>query len=165
MADLTRSYGHENLSRDLKRADRLARLLDSAIEVPVIGVRLGIDSLLGLVPGVGDATSALLGAYPVVLALRHRLPGFVVARLLGNIALDAVFGSIPLIGDVFDIGFKSNLRNQRLIERYAHQPARTERSSKALMVGAFAGIALIVGALLGFTILMVGQGLAVITGR
>jgi len=148
------------LNRDLQRANRLARLLDSAVEIPVIGVRLGADALFGLLPGVGDATSALLGAYPVLLALRHRLPPFVVARLLGNIALDATLGSVPIIGDIFDIGFKSNLRNQRLIERYAREPARTTQSSKGLMVAAIGGLVLIAGAVAALAVWIVGQGTA-----
>lgn len=151
------------LERDLERARNLARLLDSAIGVPVIGVRLGLDSLLGLLPGVGDAMGAVLGGYPVLLAIKHRLPAFVVARLLANIALDALLGAVPIIGDAFDVGFKSNLRNQRIIERYAMEPARTTRTSKRLMLLAIAALVLIVVALLALTIWIVGKGLGRIT--
>jgi uncharacterized protein DUF4112 len=163
MSDVSPNLVQEELSRDLQRADRLARLLDSAIRIPVIGVRLGADALLGLVPGGGDAVAALLGAYPIVLAVRHRLPHVLVLRLLGNIAVDAIFGSIPIIGDLFDIGFKSNLRNQRLIERYATEPARTTRSSQGIVWIAVGGIALIVAGLLALTIWLVSQGLSRIT--
>src|SRR5262245_38024698 len=121
------------LSRDLERANALARLLDSAVRIPIIGVRVGLDALLGLVPGGGDAVAALLGAYPILLAVKHRLPRFVVVRLLGNIALDAIVGSVPVLGDIFDVGFKSNLRNQRLIERYAQEPSRTTSASKGII--------------------------------
>jgi hypothetical protein len=160
MSEIPRNQGH--LSRDLERARGLAQLLDSAIRIPVIGVRIGMDALLGLVPGGGDAVGALLGAYPIVLAVRHRLPHAVVVRLLGNIAVDAIFGSVPIIGDLFDIGFKSNLRNQRLIERYAAEPTRTTRSSQGIWI-AVGGIALIVAALLALTIWLVSQGLSRIT--
>ncbi|HEV8363359.1 MAG TPA: DUF4112 domain-containing protein [Gemmatimonadaceae bacterium] len=161
MSEIPRNQGH--LSRDLERARGLAQLLDSAIRIPVIGVRIGMDALLGLVPGGGDAVGALLGAYPIVLAVRHRLPHAVVVRLLGNIAVDAIFGSVPIIGDLFDIGFKSNLRNQRLIERYAAEPTRTTRSSQGIIWIAVGGIALIVAALLALTIWLVSQGLSRIT--
>jgi len=163
MSDVSRGLVQEELSRDLKRADRLARLLDSAIRIPVIGVRLGADALLGLVPGGGDAVAALLGAYPILLAVRHRLPHTLVLRLLGNMALDATVGAIPIIGDLFDIGFKSNLRNQRLIERYAAEPARTGRSSKVIVWIAIAGVLLILGALLAMTFWLVRQGLTRVT--
>lgn len=161
MSDDSRSHGQ--LGRDLERARGLARLLDSAIRIPVIGVRLGADALLGLVPGGGDAVAALLGAYPILLAVRHRLPHTLVLRLLGNMALDATVGAIPVIGDLFDIGFKSNLRNQQLIERYAAEPARTGRSSKVIVWIAIAGVLLILGALLAMTFWLVRQGLTRIT--
>ena len=161
MSNISRSQ--EELSRDLQRANRLARLLDSAVRIPVIGVRLGADALLGLVPGGGDAVAALLGAYPILLAVKHRLPHTVVLRLLGNMAVDATVGAIPVIGDLFDIGFRSNLRNQQLIERYAAEPARTGRSSKAIAWIAIAGVLLILGALLAMTFWLVRQGLTRVT--
>lgn len=151
------------LSRDVERARRWARALDAAIRIPVIDVRLGFDAVFGLVPGVGDALSAFLGAYPVLIAVRHRLPRFLVLRLLGNIALDALVGAIPLLGDLFDIGFKSNLRNHELLERYALQPERTERQSGVVVWLAIAGVTLIVGALLALTLWVVSKGLARIT--
>ncbi|HEY7568699.1 MAG TPA: DUF4112 domain-containing protein [Gemmatimonadaceae bacterium] len=163
MPDDSRSQAHRELSRDLERANRLARLLDSAIRIPVIGVRLGADALLGLVPGGGDAVAALLGAYPILLAVRHRLPHTLVLRLLGNMALDATVGAVPVIGDLFDIGFKSNLRNQQLIERYAAEPARTGRSSKVIVWIAVGGVLLILGALLAMTFWLVRQGLTRVT--
>lgn len=153
----------KELSRDLERARDLARILDSAIRVPIIGVRLGGDALLGLVPGGGDAVAALLGAYPILLAVRHRLPHTLVLRLLGNIAIDSIIGAVPVIGDLFDIGFKSNLRNQRLIEQYAAEPARAGRSSKVIAWVAIGGVLLILGALLAMTFWLVSQGLTRIT--
>lgn len=161
MSNISRS--EDELSRDLERARGLARLLDSAIRIPVIGVRLGADALLGLVPGGGDAVAALLGAYPILLAVRHRLPHTLVLRLLGNMALDATVGAIPVIGDLFDIGFKSNLRNQQLIERYAAEPARTGRASKVIVWIAIVGVLLILAALLGMTFWLVRQGLTRVT--
>jgi uncharacterized protein DUF4112 len=163
MSDVSGGLVQNDLSRDLERARGLARLLDSAIRIPVIDVRLGADALLGLVPGGGDAVAALLGAYPILLAVRHRLPHTLVLRLLGNIAIDAIFGAIPVIGDLFDVGFKSNLRNQRLIERYAAEPARTRRSSKVIAWVAIGGVLLILGALLAMTFWLVSQGLTRIT--
>ncbi len=137
-----------DLSRDLQRVRRLARLLDTAVRIPIIGVRFGLDALLGLVPGAGDAVSAVIAGYPVLIAARHRLPATLIVRMLGNIALDAVAGVVPVLGDLFDIGFKANVRNQRLIERYAERPAGTERASRALIWLACGGVILIVVALI-----------------
>jgi hypothetical protein len=152
------------LSRDLQRVRRLTRVLDTAVRIPIVGVRFGLDALLGLVPGAGDAVSAVLSGYPVLIAARHRLPAAVIVRMLGNIALDAIAGSLPVLGDLFDIGFKANVRNQRLIERYAERPARTARSSATLVWLAMSGVILIVVALIAFGLWIVSTGLALITG-
>jgi len=152
------------LSRDLQRVRRLTRVLDTAVRIPIVGVRFGLDALLGLVPGAGDAVSAVLSGYPVLIAARHRLPATVIVRMLGNIALDAIAGSLPVLGDLFDIGFKANVRNQRLIERYAERPARTARSSATLVWLAMSGVILIVVALIAFGLWIVSTGLALITG-
>jgi hypothetical protein len=147
--------GGNQLARDLRRVGQLARIMDTAIEIPIIRVRLGLDALLGLVPGAGDAVSAGLAAYPVVVALRHRLPGSVIARLMANIAFDALAGTVPLLGDLFDVGFKANVRNQRLIERYADEPARTGRASRLFGWLVVAAGTLIVIALLTLSVWIV----------
>ena len=84
--------------------------------------------------------------------------------MLGNIALDAIAGSLPLLGDLFDIGFKSNVRNQRLIERYADRPERTARNSGALLGLAIGGVILIAVALIAFAFWVLKTGLTFITG-
>lgn len=151
------------ISRDVERVRRLAQLLDSAIRIPGTRVRLGLDSLLGLIPGLGDAVGAGLSAYPVLIALRHRLPMPVLLRLLGNIGIDALIGVVPILGDVFDIGFKANIRNQRLIERYAGAPARTERRSRVAIWVAGAGLVVIVIAVVALAVWLVSTGLRAIT--
>ncbi len=152
------------LNRDVQRVRQLARVLDTAIEIPFIRVRLGADALLGLFPGAGDAVSAGLAAYPVIVAVRHRLPRTLVVRLLGNIALDAIVGTVPVIGDVFDIGFKANARNHRLLERFAEQPARAGRESRVLLWLVIGAMILLITALAALSVWIVSKGLAVITG-
>lgn len=148
----------------MQRVRRLARVLDTAIEIPLIRVRLGADALLGLFPGAGDALGAGLAAYPVIVAVRHRLSRTLVVRLLGNIALDAIVGAVPLIGDLFDIGFKANARNHRLLVRYAEQPVRAGRESRVLLWLAFGAMILLITALAALSVWIVSKGLAVITG-
>ena len=106
-----------NLRRDLAIADRLAESLDSKFSVA--GIRFGWDSIVGLVPGVGDLATTLLGLYPVYLAGRHDLGGWTILRMLGNIGLDFLVGLVPLLGDVFDVAFKSNRRNLELFKAAA----------------------------------------------
>lgn len=151
------------LTRDVERVRRLATVLDSAIRVPGTRVRFGADALLGLVPGAGDAVGVALSAYPILIALRHGLPRTVVMRMLGNIGLDALVGTVPILGDLFDVGFKANVRNQLLIERFATVPVTTARRSRLAVWAAGAGIVVAVAALVALIIWLVSRGLSAIT--
>lgn len=103
------------LAARLARLRRLAILLDAAIVLPG-GIRIGADGIIGLVPVVGDAAMTLVGAIIVVEAARLGLPRHKIWRMIVNLGVDGVFGSVPLVGDLFDIAFKVNLRNLRIIE-------------------------------------------------
>ena len=124
----------------LERARTFTRLMESVIRIPGTGITIGLDPLLGLVPGFGDAAGAALAGYLVVLAARVGAPGAVVLRMLGNVALDTAAGSLPVLGDLFDFAWKSNSRNLALLERYLEQPERTARSSTMLLAGALAAV-------------------------
>jgi hypothetical protein len=117
---------------DITRARALARALDSAIGIPGTQVRFGLDPILGLVPGAGDIAGAMLSAYIVLIAANKGAPRPVIWRMLGNIAVDTALGSVPILGDVFDVAYKSNMRNVELLERYASEPTVVERRSRGL---------------------------------
>lgn len=105
----------------LARMDLLATLLDSAFMLPGIDRRVGIDAVLGLVPVVGDALSALLSAYIIWEARRLGLPRWKIARMIGNVAVDTAVGAIPVVGDAFDVLFKANRRNMRIVhDHFGH---------------------------------------------
>ncbi|MBT8138274.1 MAG: DUF4112 domain-containing protein [Gammaproteobacteria bacterium] len=112
-----------------KRLEYLAWLLDSSIRLPG-GFRIGFDGILGLLPGIGDTLSAGLSSYIVVEAVRLNVPGLVLLRMLLNIALELFVGIVPIVGDLFDFGFKANERNIRLINAHLEAPARTRRQSR-----------------------------------
>lgn len=103
--------------------ERLGVLLDARFQIPGTGIRFGLDSLIGLVPGVGDAATALIGLYIVFRARALGASRWTQARMVGNVLVDMVIGTIPLVGDIFDVAYKSNLRNVRLLQRsLADQP-------------------------------------------
>jgi len=102
----------------LARVRRLAWLLDAAMRLPGTKFRFGLNGLIGLTPGLGDALMALVSLYLVYEAHRLGLPPGKLGRMLGNIAIEAVAGSVPILGDLFDVGFKANLRNLAIIERH-----------------------------------------------
>jgi hypothetical protein len=106
---------HEDRIRRLRRMHGIARLMDTAIRIPGTGVRLGADSILGLLPGVGDAGGALVGLFLVNEARQLGVPPQTLLRMLGNLGVDTIGGSVPLLGDIFDVYFKSNRRNLNIV--------------------------------------------------
>ena len=104
--------------RNLNRIRRISRLMDTAFKIPVLGVKVGWDPVLGLIPGLGDLIATAVSAYVIVLAARFRLPRAIVAQMVLNIGLEAVVGTVPLLGDLFDAFYKSNVRNLKLLEAH-----------------------------------------------
>jgi hypothetical protein len=96
----------------------LADLLDSRWRIPGTPWRFGVDAIAGLVPGAGDLVAGLAGLYILSAASRAGVPKNVMARMIGNIAVDTVVGSIPILGGIFDLFFKSNQRNLRLYQKH-----------------------------------------------
>src|SRR5690242_6517964 len=105
-------------SRDLRKVERLARLMDSQFRVPGTDMRFGLDGIIGLIPGVGDMATFAVSGYMLVLMARNGASGYVLTRMTLNILIDALIGSIPFIGDIFDFAFKANMRNLRLMQEY-----------------------------------------------
>jgi Domain of unknown function (DUF4112) len=108
----------------IARIDALATLLDTALVVPGTGVRFGLDALIGLVPGIGDLISTALSLFIVHEAFHLGAPGHVIARMLGNVALDGAFGAVPLVGDAFDVLWRANRRNMRLLREWLEREER-----------------------------------------
>ena len=116
----------------LARLDRYATLMDARFRVPGTRIRFGLDPIIGLLPGVGDALGLALSLYVVVEAIRLGVSKRVLFRMLRNVALEALVGVVPVLGDVFDIGFKANLRNAALLrscieDRLRPTPVRASR--------------------------------------
>jgi len=135
-------------TKRLKRLKAVAHLLDDAVEVPVLGFRVGLDPLLGLLPGAGDVVSATFSGWMVVTAARMGATPATLVRMLANLGLDLLSGAVPLLGDVFDIAFKANRRNLRIVEEQVLDPDGVRRRSRTVVVAAFVGVvAVIVGLL------------------
>lgn len=102
----------------LKRIRKLSRLMDSAIGIPGTKFRIGIDPIIGLVPGLGDLVATAFSAYIIILATQLGIPSRTLWKMIFNIGLEAVVGTVPLIGDLFDAYYKSNLRNVAILEEH-----------------------------------------------
>ncbi|MFB2838200.1 DUF4112 domain-containing protein [Floridanema evergladense] len=102
----------------LNRIRKFTYLMDSAFRVPLIGFRFGLDPIIGLIPGAGDLVSTVFSAYLIYLAARFQLPPQILREMIFNVALEAAVGTVPLVGDLFDAYYKSNIRNLALLEKH-----------------------------------------------
>ena len=151
------------LPKDLLALQRFAVLMDEQFAIPGLGTRVGLDALIGLVPGVGDVGGALLSSWIILGALRHRVPAVHVLRMVLNVALDTVVGTVPVIGDVFDVLFKENVDNVAMIVRY-RDATRPPRGAAGIWLAA-AGIAASLIALFLATLLAAVRALSWLAGR
>lgn len=102
----------------LARIDALAKLLDSVVRIPGTDIRVGVDALLGLVPVAGDLVSKLISSYIIYEARRLGASRWLIARMAANTTLDAIVGSVPILGDAFDVMYRANLKNMALLKRH-----------------------------------------------
>jgi hypothetical protein len=115
----------------LNRIRKLSRLMDTAIGIPGTKFRIGLDPIIGLIPGAGDLISTGFSAYIIYLATRFGIPTKDIQRMILNIGLEAVVGTVPLVGDLFDAYYKSNIRNLAILEQHlqATEPEIEELAS------------------------------------
>ena len=133
------------LPADLVALRRFAFLMDEAFVLPGTRIRVGFDAILGLIPGIGDVIGAALSTWIIAGALRHRVPPHVIARMVFNVAVDLIFGAVPLAGDVFDFLYEENMMNMRLLEKHRDR-RRPPRSPSQ--------IAFVLGAIVAFLVLL-----------
>lgn len=122
------------LDRIEQRLDRLATTLDSAFRIPVIGARFGADAILGLVPVAGDLVGMGLSAYLILEARRLGAPKWMLGRMAANVAVDTIFGSVPIVGSVFDVIYKANRKNMALLRDHIADLRAELRSRNARVV-------------------------------
>jgi hypothetical protein len=114
----------------LRRIRKIAKLLDTAIGIPGTKFRIGLDPILGLIPGGGDLVGAAISAYMIYLATSFGLEKSKVTQMIKNIALETTVGFIPIVGDLFDVYFKANIRNLDILEQHLAQTDELKEISK-----------------------------------
>jgi len=114
----------------LRRLDWFARWSDDVFRIPGTSIRIGLEPLVGLLPGVGDAAGLLVAAYVPIEAWRIGAPPALIMRMLGNIAVDGLLGTVPLVGDAFDVVFKANRRNVQALQDWLDHPTPDEASPR-----------------------------------
>src|SRR5688572_3749819 len=123
-----------------RRIARLAWLLDNSIPLPGVRFRIGLDAILGLIPGLGDVLGVLLSSYIVREAARAGAPPSVLIRMTFNVAIEGIVGIVPFAGDVFDAAWKANQRNLALFEAHLDNPRQTVKSSRVFVAALAAAL-------------------------
>ena len=141
--------------RRLARLRRVGWLLDSAIPSPGTRFTLGIDQIIGLVPGIGDLVGGFLSLYIILEAARIGAPRGLLLRMGWNVAVDTLVGEVPVLGDLFDIGFKANIRNLALLDGYLQRPVEVRRASGRFAALLVVGLLLLTAGAVAFAVLLV----------
>jgi len=118
-------------------------MLDSAVVIPGTKIRVGADSIIGLIPVVGDLGGAALSGYIVLTSARLGAPPSALLRMLINIAIDTVLGSVPVLGDMFDVGWRANMRNADLLENHLGGSTESRRANRLVVAGVVGGLFLL----------------------
>ena len=118
----------------LRRLRSLSHILDNAIAIPGLGYRVGLDPLIGLLPGGGDLVAGLISIYVIAEAARLGVPAATLGRMGLNILLEVVVGTVPMVGDLFDVVWKANARNVALLERHIRHPRPSRRIDKLFAI-------------------------------
>jgi hypothetical protein len=129
----------------LKGLNRLAKLMDSQFSIPGTKIRFGLDGIIGLVPGVGDFFSFLVSSYLVSMAVNKGASGYVLARMIFNMVLDALVGAIPILGDIFDVAYKANQRNVRLLQQHYTEGRHRGSANKVIIPVVIVVLAILAG--------------------
>ena len=137
MLDSMEDQNNETTKENIKDLKVLSNWLDTKFTGP-FGIKFGFDGIIGLIPGVGDLFTTLIGSYVVMRAASLKVPKVILAKMGINLLIDQLFGWIPIIGDIFDIGWKANSKNYKLVAEYTEN--RTPTVTKAWFNVGFAAL-------------------------
>ena len=158
---LPRDEAREHL---LAIVDILAKVLDTTVKIPGTSWYIGLDPLLGLIPGIGDVLANLIGTIILGAATRLRLPRIVLARMSLNLLINGTVGAVPIVGDLFSIWFRSHARNAALLREAAMKPDRETRTDWFYVVGIIGGTVALLLATIAFIIWLCGTLWTMIAG-
>jgi hypothetical protein len=135
-----------------RRIGRVTHVLDELVTVPGTSQKIGLDPVVGLIPVVGDAVAAGVGLWVIGEAARFGIPRVALGRMIVNLVLDLAIGAIPILGDLYDVAFRSNSRNLALFRRHALDPEASTRGDQAFLVG----LALLVAGIVWLLVVALG---------
>lgn len=144
------NMNYEPMEQTKNKLNKLAWLMDSLIQIPGTNIRIGLDGIIGLLPGVGDIFGAVVSSYIIAQAAQIGAPKSVLLKMGWNVGLDTLFGAIPLVGDLTDFVWKANQKNILILNKYLENPQRTATHSRifiSAIVFVIIGVILSIGVL------------------
>jgi hypothetical protein len=139
----------------IQRLHKFSRLLDNAIPIPGTTYRIGLDPILGLVPGVGDFVGTALSAYIVIEAARLGVPRATLGRMVFNILLEGLVGAVPVLGDLFDFAWKANTQNMALLDAHLNVPYKSKKANRWFIFLLLAGLLIFGIGIVSFSVLVI----------
>ena len=136
--------------KGLGKLQGLAKLMDAQFVIPGTQIRFGLDSIIGLIPGAGDLSTFAVSGYLLFIMAKNGASGFVLARMVLNILVDAIVGAVPILGDLFDVAFKANMRNMKLMQEH-YQEGRHGGSAWKIIFPVLIVVFLIIVAIIWLT--------------
>lgn len=149
---------------ELARLERLGRVMDSAIAVPGTNIRVGLDPILGLIPGLGDWAGALASGYILVRSAALGAGRATLLRMAGNIGVDVLVGTVPVLGDIFDLGFRANQRNLELLRKHLAAPVQRRRTDRWFVAGLIGALVLLVVATIALSVWLISALVHAVAG-
>ncbi|MEM6263710.1 MAG: DUF4112 domain-containing protein [Bacteroidota bacterium] len=147
MSDTSAQLPNDEEVLELKWLESAVGFMDTRFRIPFTEIRFGFDFLIGLIPIVGDVVTFLISGLLILVMVRHGISGRLALLMMGNIALDYLLSNVPILGDLFDIGFKANVRNIRLLRAY-HSQGKHQGSVMGLILAVAFGMVLMLTLLL-----------------
>ena len=144
ISDIPPALSDHHSQAVLQRLSNISHVLDNAIAIPGLGYRVGLDPIIGLLPGGGDLIAGMVSIYIVAEAARLGVPAATLGRMGLNILTEVIIGTVPMIGDFFDVVWKANARNVRLLERHIRHPIPSRRVDKIFAIVLIAGLLVLV---------------------
>ncbi|MEG4348562.1 DUF4112 domain-containing protein [Microcoleus sp. LAD1_D3] len=149
----------------LRRLRRISHLLDNAIPIPGTKYRIGLDPILGLIPGGGDLITSIFAGYVVFKSAQMGVPQETLVKMATNIVFDTVAGTVPVAGDLLDVAWKANVKNIELLDAHLGSPEQGKKADWLFVAALLLGLILIVGGVIFLSVMLFGWLFRVVTGR
>ncbi|MEG3841856.1 DUF4112 domain-containing protein [Microcoleus sp. herbarium14] len=156
---------NKSQAASLRRLRRISHLLDNAIPIPGTKYRIGLDPILGLIPGGGDFIGSIFAGYVVFKSAQMGVPQETLVKMAANIVFDTVAGTVPVAGDLFDVAWKANVKNIELLDAHLGSPEQGKKADWLFVAALLLGLMLIVGGVIFLSVMLFGWVFRVITGR